>query len=259
MSRRLGFIYLLACHTIKLPFRSPQLVTLPAFSPLHSLVSNPLFVAIPPHLPFAIRSDANLPKRRCCSIVLVLPRRRRRLVESSLVEEIRKSWKAGNGKEEKKEKSSNRELTTSGRENVSRYYSCTGKLCLPVSRKKLFFPSPDTLPQTEFFSLFPSFILSRNPEKYFSTRSFSRVYAIPRSMGRRGRMGEEKGKSRRYRWEEDTSSEESGKNTKRLFLFLVSQPPPPPPLSAEVSTHNRFMKQPRGDCSRWNEDGKRKG
>lgn len=39
----------------------------------------------------------------------------------------------------------------------SRYYSCTGKLCLPVSRKKLFFPSPDTLPQTEIllsFSLF---------------------------------------------------------------------------------------------------------
>lgn len=44
----------------------------------------------------------------------------------------------------------------------------------------------------EFFSLSPSFILSRNPEKYFSTRSFSRVYAIPRSMGRRGRMGEER-------------------------------------------------------------------
>lgn len=46
------------------------------------------------------------------------------------------------------------------------------------------------------------------------------------------------------------SSEESGKNMKRLFLFLVSQPPPPLPLSAEVSTHKRFMKQPRGDCSR---------
>lgn len=142
-------------------------------------------------------------------------------------ESSRKETKAELEKRKRRARIWNRKPTTE--ENASRYYSCTGKLRLPVPGRSFSFLAPPPPPLTPDSVPLLWILLepSRDLEKYFSARSFS----SPRgrgsdSEGRKGRKGD------RLRCEEgwETEGEVSAP-----FPCLLHR-------SVEVSTHNQFMK-----------------
>lgn len=232
----------LACHTIKLPFRSPTSYLAAPSCPSNSVFPNPLFVATPT-LTLCDPIRPNLARRDATSSFFHVVLRLRRLVESSR-EEIRKSWKAEyRGRERRKIRGLRRKEKLVSRIEKLTTRECEsllfGKLCLPVFPEEAFLlPRPLTRYSFPSLSLSLSFFPLAIPEKYFSSRTFSRVYAIPRSM--RGMGEEEEGK--KISAERRSRVKRAGRARNVCFFFsCLSRPPLSAKLSVEVSAHNQFM------------------
>lgn len=246
MSRRLGFIYLLARVSYD-KTAIPLANQLPgcALVPLQFRLSEPSFCRHPYTYP--LRSDptpdTNLARGDATSSFFHVVLRLRRLVESSR-EEIRKSWKAEyRGRERRKIRGLRRKEKLVSRIEKLTTRECEsllfGKLCLPVFPEEAFLlPRPLTRYSFPSLSLSLSFFPLAIPEKYFSSRTFSRVYAIPRSM--RGMGEEEEGKE--ISAERRSRVKRAGRARNVCFFFsCLSRPPLSAKLSVEVSAHNQFM------------------